>query len=343
MFALVIASWASGAYYDQFSYELTGVSDQVWAWSFLAFPLVGLFLAIRIPSNAVGWLFLVGPGLVGAGVSASEYGESIDSSAFQEYSDTLLFAGLIGMVASILLFPNGRYPNRWFMGVHMGLLLGLAVSVAMLEEDSPMTPVLLIALIALTLAALGYRVLRGDATVRRQIVGPVLVVFVGLVAMVVATTLIPDGAVGGWRVVIPFILLTMGVPVSIGFSITRYRLYEIDRIVSRTVSYSLVVGVLVAAVVVVSTLAGSQFDAPWVVATTTLGVAALFNPLRKRIQAVVDRRFNRSMYDAERVADAFAGSLRDRVDPDGVVDGWVGVVSETLQPAAMGVWLRDSE
>jgi hypothetical protein len=79
------------------------------------------------------------------------------------------------------------------------------------------------------------------------------------------------------------------------------------------------------------------------VAATTLSVAALFNPLRKRIQGVVDRRFNRSMYDAERVADEFAGTLRDRVDPERVVDGWVGVVSETLQPAAVGVWVRDSE
>ena len=76
------------------------------------------------------------------------------------------------------------------------------------------------------------------------------------------------------------------------------------------------------------------------VAAFTLAVAALFNPVRKRVQVWVDRRFNRSRYDAERVMDEFAGSLQDRVDPDGVVEGWLGVVSETMQPSSVGVWVR---
>jgi hypothetical protein len=79
LFALVIACWAPGIYYDQFSDELTKVSDLVWAGSFLAFPQVGLFLAVRIPSNAVGWLFLAGPAFAGAGVAATEYGEAFDA------------------------------------------------------------------------------------------------------------------------------------------------------------------------------------------------------------------------------------------------------------------------
>jgi hypothetical protein len=69
-------------------------------------------------------------------------------------------------------------------------------------------------------------------------------------------------------------------------------------------------------------------------------VAALFNPVRKRVQGWVDRRFNRSRYDAEKVMEGFAGSLQDRVDPDGVVDGWVAVVEETMQPSSVGVWVR---
>lgn len=77
------------------------------------------------------------------------------------------------------------------------------------------------------------------------------------------------------------------------------------------------------------------------VAASTLAVAALFNPVRKRIQSWVDRRFNRSRFDAERVIEEFTGSLRDRVDPDGVVEGWVGVVTETMQPSAVSVWVRD--
>ena len=130
------------------------------------------------------------------------------------------------------------------------------------------------------------------------------------------------------------------IPIAITLAVLRYRLYEIDRIISRTVTYTLVVGLLVAVVSGIAALAGAQFEEPWVVAATTLGVAALFSPLRRRVQTLVDRRFNRSRYDAERVMDEFVGSLRDRIDPDSVVNGWIGVVDETMQPASLGVWVR---
>jgi hypothetical protein len=123
-----------------------------------------------------------------------------------------------------------------------------------------------------------------------------------------------------------------------------YRLDEIDRIVSRTVSYALVVGVLglVFFGVVTALTAWLSAESDLVVAGSTLAVAALFNPVRRRVQAWVDRRFNRSRYDAERVMDGFASSLRDRVDPEGVVDGWVGVVSDTMQPRSVAVWVRSA-
>ena len=133
-----------------------------------------------------------------------------------------------------------------------------------------------------------------------------------------------------------------GIAIGVGLAIARYRLFDVDRFVARTVTYSLVVGLLVGAVALAAGLVGTMFDSPLVVAATTLGVAAVFNPLRRRVQAVVDRRFNRSRYDAERVMDEFAGTLRARTDPVGVVDGWMGVISETMQPAAIGVWTRDS-
>ncbi len=133
---------------------------------------------------------------------------------------------------------------------------------------------------------------------------------------------------------------TMGV--AVGVAVLRYRLYEIDRIISRTVSYALVL-VLLASVVLVLVSVFALFlpsDDPLVVAVSTLVVFALFTPVRRRVQAVVDRRFNRSRYDAARVVDSFAGSLREQVDPQELVDGWVGVVSETMQPAALGIWVR---
>ncbi len=135
------------------------------------------------------------------------------------------------------------------------------------------------------------------------------------------------------------------VPVSIAIAILRYRLYDIDRIISRTLSYALILGLL--GLIAVGLVSGFALflpnDDPLVVAVSTLVVAAFFNPLRRRVQQAVDRRFNRSRFDAERVVQGFASTLQERVDPEGVVDGWLGVVAETMQPAAVGVWVRAPE
>lgn len=133
------------------------------------------------------------------------------------------------------------------------------------------------------------------------------------------------------------------VPLAIFLAISRYRLYEIDRLISRTLSYALVVaalGLVFTAGVVVLPSLFDLGDSPLVVAGSTLAVAALFNPIRSHMRKAVDRRFNRSRYDAERVIDEFAGSLRDRLDPDGLVEGWVQVVTETMQPTQAAIWLR---
>jgi hypothetical protein len=142
-----------------------------------------------------------------------------------------------------------------------------------------------------------------------------------------------------WDVVIVACMTSF--PLAIGVAIFRYKLYDLGRLVSRTVTYAIVIALLGLAVAGVAAIAGAQFEEPWVVATTTLAVTALFNPLRRRIQAWIERRFNRSRYDAERVMDQFAGSLQDRADSGGMVEGWLGVVSETMQPSSVGVWVRE--
>jgi hypothetical protein len=115
-------------------------------------------------------------------------------------------------------------------------------------------------------------------------------------------------------------------------------------VISRTITYS-IVAVLVAlvyalgAVWLPTLLLGER--SPIFVAGSTLVVAAMFNPTRRRVMTWVDRRFNRSKFDAERVADEFAGSLRDQLHDREIVDGWVGVVSQTMQPTSVGVWVRD--
>lgn len=132
-------------------------------------------------------------------------------------------------------------------------------------------------------------------------------------------------------------------PLTFAVAILRYRLYEIDRIISRTIAYVAVVALLAAVFMGVVTAVGSlvQTESDIVIAASTLAVAALFNPLRQRVQSVVDRRFNRPRYDAQRVTESFAASLPGRIDGRDVVDGWVGVVSETMQPAGVGVWVRE--
>ena len=131
-----------------------------------------------------------------------------------------------------------------------------------------------------------------------------------------------------------------GIWMAIAVAVLKYRLYDIDRIISRTVSYALVIVVLAAVYLGLVTAISLQFEGSLAVAASTLAVAVLFNPLRRRVQDVVDRRFNRTAYDTAHVLDGFADSLRDEVDSDELVNGWVDVVSETMQPASVGVWVK---
>ena len=121
----------------------------------------------------------------------------------------------------------------------------------------------------------------------------------------------------------------------------KYRLYEIDRIISRTLAYAIVTGLLVglyAGLVLLATRVLS-FHTPVAVAASTLAAAALFNPLRRRVQQLVDRRFNRARYDADQTVATFAARLKDAVDLDSVRDDLAGVVHQALEPAHVSVWI----
>jgi hypothetical protein len=135
----------------------------------------------------------------------------------------------------------------------------------------------------------------------------------------------------------------LGIPVCMGVAILKYRLFEIDRIISRTLAYAIVTGLLIGAYTGIVLLATHVFTAktPVVVAGSTLAVAALFNPLRRRVQRVVDRRFDRVRYDSDRIIAAFAGRLQDAVDLDSVRDDLSGVVQQALEPTHVTVWVSD--
>ncbi len=130
------------------------------------------------------------------------------------------------------------------------------------------------------------------------------------------------------------------VPVAIGIAVLRYRLYDIDRVVSRTVAYAIVTGLLVGVYAGLVLLATHllRVHTPVAVAASTLAAAALFNPVRWRVQKSVDRRFNRARYDADQTVAAFAARLKDAVDLDSVRDDLAGVVHQALEPAHVSVW-----
>jgi hypothetical protein len=134
----------------------------------------------------------------------------------------------------------------------------------------------------------------------------------------------------------------MALPLSIGVGILRYRLYDIDRLISRTLSYALLTGLLVGvfAGLVLLTTRVLPFSSPVGVAASTLAAAGLFNPLRTRLQRLVERRFNRARYDAEATVAAFGARLRDAIDVDTVLDELAAAAGRSLQPAHITVWTR---
>jgi len=148
-----------------------------------------------------------------------------------------------------------------------------------------------------------------------------------------------------WIGFVPFIVGVMAIPVSMGIAVMRYRLYDIDRIINRTLVYGILSATLVAlyfgGIVMLQrlfvVLTGER--STLAVVASTLLIAALFNPLRQRIQAFVDRRFYRRKYDAAKTLEAFSATLRDETDLEALNEELVGVVRETMQPAHVSLWL----
>jgi hypothetical protein len=144
------------------------------------------------------------------------------------------------------------------------------------------------------------------------------------------------------------ILGVTGLPVTAGMAILKYRLYEIDRLINRTLVYGLVTAVLAAVyaglVLSIGQLSGGIGTGPpsWAVAVATLAVAALFQPARRRVQTVVDRRFNRRKYNAAQTIQAFSARLREQVDLDTLASELLAVVHQTMEPTQVSLWLRPS-
>ena len=164
-----------------------------------------------------------------------------------------------------------------------------------------------------------------------------------LLVSCVVIVMFGDGSTVGSRVAADLATVGIGVmPVAVGVAILRFHLYEIDRIISRTLSYALLTGLLVGifAGVVILTTRVLPFSSPVAVALSTLAAAALFNPLRRRVQELVDRRFNRARYDAEALVTRFGARLRDAVDPETVIAELAGAAASSVEPTHVSIWVR---
>lgn len=329
----------------------------------------GAIILSRYPQHVIGWLMIL-MGLftptsqIATGYAASCSPSDTCNPVVLVLADIFWFPAIaIGLAGLFLLFPHGSIPRGWrrihlialvssaFVGALAALFSpevyhlagainplapeGSASEIAFQLNDTAGGVMLLLSVVAIVDFA--FRVRRSTGLERVQLRW---LMWAGLVTLFggFLSTIGPDvfEVDLGWA----WALGLVAMPVAVTIAITRHGLYEIDRIVSRTISYAIVIGLLVGVVAVPAALVGTRFESPLVVAATTLGVAALFNPLRKHVQAWVDRRFNRSRYDAERVMVEFAGSLREETNAEDVVEGWVDVVSETMEPTAIGVWVR---
>jgi hypothetical protein len=283
-----------------------------------------------------------------------------------------VFLGLL-----LLLFPDGRTPSPLFGKVLIVMLaswlladIGGAIYPSPLELlsgpsavsvpnpaaisghrdllDAVLTPVFIVAIASLIAASLAPIVKwrRGSQLLREQMRWPAFVVAASLVAFLVTVAALQISPSAGVVIaIIPMVGATVGLPVAVGVAILRYRLFEIDRIVNRAIVYGALTAVLAGAYVVVvfalrallGPLAGSSDVA---VAGSTLAVAALFRPVRSRLQSFIDRRFYRRRFDAQRTIEEFNSRVRAEVDLDSVASLLTAVVGDTLQPAHVSLWLR---
>jgi hypothetical protein len=366
--AVVILASAVLALPAALSLHASGSDLLLWP-AIVAFVVAGWLLAVRLPANSVGWLLLLtsvgvsdqtwsvlSSWLLAHGIGVGRWTGAIASAFF------VFIVGGLGLLLP-LLFPDGRLPSqrRWWRvvlwcdiaymffagfnlfdpgrydlpGLHQKVPNPFAAGG--LSHLSGLVAFCLPALLIGFAGSFGSVVTRwraADADRREQMKWVLLAL-----ALSTLPFLLHDWALTVSNAI--FVVVLPLVPVTIAVSVLRYRLYEIDRIVSRAVSYLLVTGLLVGVYVGCIALAeaalpvGSSFG----VAASTLAVAALFQPVRRQVQAAVDRRFNRARYDAARTIEAFAVRLRDEVDPEVVRHDLLEVTMRAVQPSNISLWV----
>jgi hypothetical protein len=367
---------ASGWILLPFPRRPTGWEEIVWAIGFgMGFTTLGAILVDRRPRESVSRIALaIGLAVVGAvalrafavGAEARPGPTPAAAAVAANLSASVQFVAFLAAGAFLLVrFPDGRHPSRLANAVDVALALMVASAVVQLFIPGPvatswMAPVdnpigiaalaglhespiggLWLALYAgsvvLAVMEVASRYRRADAIVRAQIRWVVA-------AGAVPSLLVPLIFVVDWLWSVWF-LSTVLLPVAIGVAVLRYRLFDIDRIIGRTITYAVITAILAAVfvaanLVLVRLFAEATRSNTLIVAASTLLVAALFQPIRRRVQAPIDRRFNRAHLDSERVVGSFARRTRDEVDLARLRDAVVSATVEAMGPAGAGLWLR---
>jgi hypothetical protein len=344
----------------------------------LTFSVVGAIVASRHPRNPIGWIFST-VGLV-TGLDALNHGYTefwlASGWGSRSFGETAAWFGTwawivqtVALTFLLLLFPNGRLPSpRWWpaawcagLGIS-GFVVSYALDAGPLADfpqvvnpyglDSPLVRIVGIAgalVVVGSMVASAISVIvraRHAGRVERQQIK--WLAYGGVVA--VGTSLVA-GAISIWSVTVSIAvtnLALLALPVFTGIAIVRYRLYDIDFLINRTLVYGFLTALLAAVyfggVTATQTafraLSGQQEQPQLAIVISTLVIAALFNPLRRRIQAFIDRRFYRRKYNARKTLDAFSARLRDETDLEALNAELVSVVRETMQPAHVSLWLR---
>jgi hypothetical protein len=329
----------------------------------LAFAVVGVLVAART-GNRLGWLFLAAAAISAVTVAANDYAArpvtaELPGAAWVGWAFTV-FLGITGTLffLTLLLFPDGRPPSpRWRLVVWVAAVGGVAEMVTSAVSDVNFSsnfpaltdPVRVVAPLSTAYnletsvqvfvllagaVSLVVRFRRSGAVERLQLKWFMYAAGASALVIFVVSNLVTN-PLPAFEIFFPLI------PVAVGVAILKYRLYDIDRIISRTLAYAIVTALL-AGVYAGPVLLSTQvlgLRTPVAVAVATLAAAALFNPLRRRVQRMVDRRFNRARYDADLTVAAFAARLKDSVDLDAVRDDLARVVTRTLEPAHVSVWI----
>ncbi len=345
---------------------------------------VGVIVAIRRPGNLNGWLFCAIGALFALEGLINEYvivgalvvPGGLPATTFLGWTLSWIWVLplSIALIYLPLLFPTGSLVSRgWRTVGWLGVIGIVSFSIALAFDPGPIqqasfitnpfgvtgidtktyaalvlgpASLVFISAVVLALSSLVVRFRQATGDARQQIKWFALATMIAGATFGVYMALFASVGTSGTKAVeVLVILALMGVPTAAGMAILRYRLYDIDRIVSRTISYGVITGLLVAVFLIVNlalqaALSSITASNAWAVAASTLFAAALFTPVRLRVQRTVDRRFDRARFDAERTAAAFSERLRDETDIATVITDLDTTVREALKPTAVTLWLR---